>query len=106
HALRVAIDVVGDAVLADDASAVLPPRCEFVAAQPLEGFNERAPMRSRRGGRFLHFIEDARGGGVVLQQILRLRRSCLVLLVTHVAKATLLYLRIGAQSSHSQIQGE
>ena len=44
-------------------------------------------MRSRDRRRLLHFIEYARGGGIVVQQILRRRELLLMRLVTH--RATL-----------------
>src|SRR5262249_22315545 len=66
----ITIDVVGDAVLADDAAPVLPAGGQFLAAETLQRLYETAPVRPRLGWSGRHLIEDAGRHGELLEQIL------------------------------------
>ena len=68
HALGIAIDIISDAVLADDAPGVLPTQGKFVAAQPFQGRDEWFPVRAQFARRRPHFVINSRQAGVAGKQ--------------------------------------
>ena len=74
HALGVAVDVVGDAVLADGAARVVAARRELVRAERLEALDERVTVRPQRACRRDHLVERAADRVILLQETPRHRR--------------------------------
>src|SRR5207244_3199876 len=76
---------VGHSMLADEAAPVFPARHQFVPPELLQGFDERAPMRSRRGRGLLHFVENSGSRGIALQHTLRFSSCVLARFGSHAA---------------------
>ncbi len=63
HAARVAVDVVGDAVFADEVACLFPAPRQFADAEGVQPLNEGLPVRPHRPGGD-HFVIEAGRGGV------------------------------------------
>ena len=64
HALRIAVNVVGNAVFANDFSRVFPAGAEFLGREFIDGGDEAAPMFAWRGTADRGFVEERTDGFV------------------------------------------
>ncbi len=74
-ALRIAVDVVGDAVLADRAPRVVPPRRELVGADGFDAAYEALAVLAQRARPVEHLVERPGHWPIVPQQAPREHRT-------------------------------
>ncbi len=72
--MRVAVDVVGDAVLADGAARAVAARGELLRSHRLDAADKRLALRPEDAGAGEHLVEGAGAGAVVLEEAPRQRR--------------------------------
>src|SRR5260370_11243255 len=65
ESLRITIDIVGDAVLAQEPPGGVAPGAQFIASQPSQSLDEGLPMCAGAARREDHFVINPGGRGII-----------------------------------------